>query len=170
MKMGSSTSPTARRNLLKTSGGKTIAPQPIENKLKLSVFVAQAAMVGDRHKFASALISPNFAALEAWAKEKGIAAGNRRDLAQDARVVALYQAIVDKVNAALANFETIKRFRLVAEEWSLESGELTPTLKLRRRVIQEKYAAEIAEFYADESAASPVQVVAQTEALVDDVH
>jgi long-chain acyl-CoA synthetase len=70
-------------------------------------------------------------------------------------VVKLYQSIVDEVNATLANYETIKRFRLVADEWSLESDELTPTLKLRRRVIQEKYAAEIAEFYADESAASP---------------
>jgi long-chain acyl-CoA synthetase len=146
-----------KKELLKTSGGKTIAPQPIENKLKLSTFVGQAAMVGDRHKFASALISPNFAALEAWAKEKGIAAGNRRDLAQDARVVALYQSIVDEVNVTLANFETIKRFRLVAEEWSLESGELTPTLKLRRRVIEDTYAAEIAEFYADESAAPPAE-------------
>src|SRR6185437_14852218 len=122
-----------------------------------------AAMVGDRHKFASALISPNFAALEAWAKEKGIEAGNRRDLTEDARVVALYQGIVDEVNATLANFETIKRFRLVADEWSLESGEMTPTLKFRRRVIEEKYAAEIAEFYADESAASPAEAAPRKE-------
>jgi long-chain acyl-CoA synthetase len=152
-----------KKELLKTSGGKTIAPQPIENKLKLSVFVAQTAMVGDRHKFASALISPNFAALEAWAKEKGIEAGNRHDLTEDARVVALYQGIVDEVNATLANFETIKLFRLVADEWSLESGEMTPTLKLRRRVIEEKYAAEIAEFYADESAASPAEAAPRIE-------
>jgi long-chain acyl-CoA synthetase len=140
-----------KKELLKTSGGKLIAPQPIENKLKTNAMVNQAALVGDRHKFASALISPNFAALEAWAKEQGIAAATRRDLVQDARVIAIYQNIVDQVNATLANFETIKRFLVVPEEWSLDTGELTPSLKLKRRVIFERYAREIAAFYADES-------------------
>ena len=140
-----------KKELLKTSGGKLIAPQPIENKLKANVLVSQAALVGDRHKFASALISPNFAALEAWAKEQSLTAATRRDLVLDARVIGLYQGIVDHVNATLANYETIKRFLLVAEEWSLESGELTPSLKLKRRVILKKYAAEIAGFYVDES-------------------
>ncbi|HEX5236736.1 MAG TPA: long-chain fatty acid--CoA ligase [Silvibacterium sp.] len=138
-----------KKELLKTSGGKLIAPQPIENKLKANVLVSQAALVGDRHKFASALISPNFAALEAWAKEQGITAATRRELAGNARVVALYQAIVDGVNGSSANFETIKRFLLVPEEWSLETGELTPSLKLKRRVVLAKYAAEIAGFYED---------------------
>ena len=138
-----------KKELLKTSGGKLIAPQPIENKLKANVLVGQAAMVGDRHKFASALISPNFVALEAWAKEQGITAATRRDLVQNARVVAAYQKIVDQVNAKLANFETIKKFVVVAEEWSLDTGELTPSLKLKRRVILEKYAPEIEGFYAE---------------------
>jgi long-chain acyl-CoA synthetase len=138
-----------KKELLKTSGGKLIAPQPIENKLKANVLVSQAALVGDRHKFASALISPNFAALEAWAKEQGISAATRRDLARDARVVAAYQGIVDQVNAKLANYETIKRFLIVPEEWSLDTGELTPSLKLKRRVILEKYAAEIEGFYVE---------------------
>lgn len=138
-----------KKELLKTSGGKLIAPQPIENKLKANVLVGQAAMVGDRHKFASALISPNFAALEAWAKEQGITAAARRDLVQDARVVAAYQKIVDQVNAKLANYETVKRFLLVPEEWSLDTGELTPSLKLKRRVILEKYAPEIEGFYVE---------------------
>jgi long-chain acyl-CoA synthetase len=138
-----------KKELLKTSGGKLIAPQPIENKLKASVLVSQAAMVGDRHKFAAALISPNFAALEAWAKEQGITAATRRDLVREARVVAVYQGIVDQVNAKLANYETIKRFVLVAEEWSLDTGELTPSLKLKRRVILEKYAPEIEGFYVE---------------------
>jgi long-chain acyl-CoA synthetase len=105
--------------------------------------------VGDRHKFASALISPNFAALESWAAGEGIAAATRRDLVRDARVVAAYQGIVDGVNGSLANYETIKRFLLVPEEWSLDTGELTPSLKLKRRVILEKYSAEIAGFYLD---------------------
>ncbi len=148
-----------KKELLKTSGGKLIAPQPIENKLKANLLVGQAALVGDRHKFASALISPNFAALEAWAKEQqskgpGMNAQTRRDLVADPRVVAQYQSIIDSVNSTLANFETIKRFHLVPDEWSLDTGELTPSLKLKRRVILEKYAADIAAFYADEGGRS----------------
>jgi long-chain acyl-CoA synthetase len=139
-----------KKELLKTSGGKMIAPQPIENKLKASVLVANCALVGDRHKFASALIAPNFAALEPWAKARGIAA-DRAQLVGNDRVRAEYQALIDRVNGTLANFETIKRFRLVPDEWSLDSGELTPSLKLRRRVVTQKYAREIAEFYADEA-------------------
>ena len=145
-----------KKDLLKTSGGKTIAPQAIENKLKTNRLVNQAALVGDRHKFASALISPNFAALESWSAEQGITSPTRRDLVANPRVVALYQDIVDQLNATLANFETIKRFQIVPEEWSLDSGELTPTLKLRRRVILDRYAPNIAAFYADESSAKPV--------------
>jgi long-chain acyl-CoA synthetase len=142
-----------KKELLKTSGGKLIAPQPIENKLKAHLLVAHAALVGDRHKFASALISPNFAALEAVAAGKGITAATRRDLISNPQVTAQYQAIVDEVNATLANFETIKRFQLVPDEWALDTGELTPSLKLKRRVIVQKYAAEIAAFYADEATA-----------------
>ncbi len=140
-----------KKELLKTSGGKLIAPQPIENKLKASVLVANCALVGDRHKFASALIAPNFAALEPWARERGIAVADRGQLVRNDQVRAEYQALIDRVNATLANFETIKRFRLVPDEWSLDGGELTPSLKLRRRVIAQKYAHEIAEFYADEA-------------------
>lgn len=142
-----------KKELLKTSGGKLVAPQPIENKLKSSVMVGQVALVGDKHKFISALISPNFAALEGWAKHAGLEHLNRRVLVADTRVIALYAEIVREANSGLANFETIKRFRLVADEWSQDSGELTPSMKLKRRVINEKYAAEIAELYADEATA-----------------
>jgi long-chain acyl-CoA synthetase len=142
-----------KKELLKTSGGKLVAPQPIENKLKNSVLVAQAALVGDKHKFISALISPNFAALEELAKREGIAAQNRSELVADSRIVAVYAEIVRGVNGALANFETIKRFRLVADEWSQESGELTPSMKLKRRVLTQKYVAEVAALYADEATA-----------------
>ena len=140
-----------KKELLKTSGGKLIAPQPIENKLKASVLVGNCALVGDRHKFASAIIQPNFAALEPWAKEHNIPADGRAKLVEDPKVRAEFQAIVDKVNETLANYETIKRFRLVSDEWAVDSGELTPSMKLRRRIITQKYAREIAEFYADES-------------------
>jgi long-chain acyl-CoA synthetase len=142
-----------KKELLKTSGGKMIAPQPIEGKLKGHLLVAQAALVGDRHKFASVLISPNFAALEDWAVQQGVKAANRAQLIDHPVVVAGYQVIVDQVNESLANYETIKRFRLVADEWTLETGELTPSLKLKRRVINEKYAAEIADLYSDEAVA-----------------
>jgi long-chain acyl-CoA synthetase len=145
-----------KKELLKTSGGKLIAPQPIENKLKANALVAHAALVGDKHKFACVLISPNFAALEGWAKGQGIAAGDHAALVKDAKVVKAYQEIVDKVNMGLANFESMKRMSIVPEEWSVEDGTLTPSLKLKRRVVERKYAKEIDEFYADEATASKV--------------
>lgn len=140
-----------KKELIKTSGGKLIAPQPIENKLKANVLVGQAALVGDRHKFASVLISPNFTALEAWASQQGLDSVDRKTLVNDPRVVAQYESIVQKVNESLANFETIKRVKVVPEEWGLESGELTPSLKLKRRIINERYAREVASFYQDEA-------------------
>ena len=142
-----------KKELLKTSGGKLIAPQPIENKLKNSVMVAQVALVGDKHKFISALISPNFAALESWARNAGLETADRHSLVSDSRVIALYGEIVREANSSLANFETIKRFRLVADEWSQDSGELTPSMKLKRRVISAKYGSVIEELYADEATA-----------------
>jgi long-chain acyl-CoA synthetase len=142
-----------KKELLKTSGGKMVAPQPIENKLKNNALVAQAALVGDRHKFISVLLSPNFPALEEWARRRGIEAGNRAELVADSRVVALYAEIVREVNGSLANFESLKRFRVVADEWSQETGELTPSLKLKRRVITSRYAALIAALYEDEATA-----------------
>ena len=142
-----------KKELLKTSGGKLVAPQPIESKLKNSVMVAQVALIGDKHKFITALISPNFAALEPWAGHAGLDAPNRQALVSDSRVIALYGEVVREANSGLANFETIKRFRLVADEWSQDTGELTPSMKLKRRVISAKYAAVIDELYADEATA-----------------
>jgi long-chain acyl-CoA synthetase len=142
-----------KKELLKTSGGKLVAPQPIENKLKNNVLVGQAALIGDKHKFIAALISPNFVALEGWARQHGVQAANRAELVADGRVVALYDEIVREVNAGLANFETLKRFRVVADEWTQESGELTPSMKLKRRVLLTQYATAIDAIYADEAAA-----------------
>ena len=143
-----------KKELLKTSGGKLIAPQPIENKLKANALVGNAALVGDKHKFASVLISPNFAVLEGWAKVHGVTAADRKALVKDATVLARYQRIVDTVNGTLAPYETIKRVAVVPEEWSIEGDELTPSLKLKRRVVEKKYAAEIAAFYQDEATAT----------------
>jgi long-chain acyl-CoA synthetase len=142
-----------KKELLKTSGGKLVAPQPIENKLKNNVLVAQAALVGDKHKFICALLAPNFPALQKWADAAGIKARTEAELVADPRVIALYGEIVREVNSGLANFETLKRFRVVAEEWTQESGELTPSMKLKRRAITARYAAVIDELYADEATA-----------------
>jgi long-chain acyl-CoA synthetase len=140
-----------KKELLKTSGGKMVAPQPVENKLKTSLLVSQVALVGDKHKFISALISPNFAALEEWAQHHGMVGKSREELIADSRVVGLYSEVVREVNGSLANFETIKRFRLVPEEWSQDTGELTPSMKLKRRVITARYGAQIDALYADEA-------------------
>ncbi len=131
-----------------------IAPQPIENKLKANALVGGAAMVGDKHKFACVLLSPNFPALEAWAKGQGITTGDRAALVKNPKVIAAYRGIVDGVNGTLAHFESMKRMTVVPDEWSIEGGELTPSMKLKRRVVEKKYAGEIAEFYKDEASAT----------------
>jgi long-chain acyl-CoA synthetase len=142
-----------KKELLKTSGGKLVAPQPIENKLKNNRLVSEAALVGDKHKFICALLSPNFVALEDWATQHGMEARSRAELVADERVIALYGEIVREVNGGLAKFETLKRFRVVAEEWTQESGELTPSMKLKRRAIMARYAGVVADLYADEATA-----------------
>ena len=139
-----------KKDLLKTSGGKLIAPQPIENQLKSDALVGNAAVVGDKKKFASVLISPNFPALEAWAKEKGIAVESRQQLVAHPVVLALYQQVIDRVNASLASFETLKRIHVVAEEWTIDSGEMTPSMKLKRPVVVQRYAQEIDRFYHED--------------------
>ncbi len=138
-----------KKELLKTSGGKFIAPQPIENKLKADKLVAEAALIGDRQKFASVLISPDFPALESWAKQNGVASGDHAALVKDPKVQKVYEDIVAKVNANLAHFESIKKVGVVPEVWSAESGEITPSQKLKRRVIAEKYKEQIAGFYSE---------------------
>jgi long-chain acyl-CoA synthetase len=143
-----------KKELLKTSGGKLIAPQPIENKLKAHSLVGNAALVGDKHKFACVLISPNFAALEGWGKVHNVNAPDRASLVRNPAVIARYQRIVDEVNATLAPYETMKRIAVVDREWSVEGDELTPSMKLKRRVVEKKHAAEIAEFYKDEATAA----------------
>jgi len=140
-----------KKELLKTSGGKFIAPALIEGKIKGNALIGQAALVGDKRKYASMIISPNFAALEPWAKSTGVKFANREELVKSPQVIAEYKEIVDKVNATLAQYETIKRFHVVPDEWTLETGELTPSMKLKRRVINQKYADVIQELYVDEA-------------------
>lgn len=143
-----------KKDLIKTSGGKFIAPQPIENSLKLDPLIGTAAILGDKRKFALVIISPNFAALEDWAKERGIAFSSRADLVANSQVQKLYEEIVDTANENLARFEKLKRVMLVADEFTIENGALTPTMKLRRRVIETRYRREIDELYAQAEAAA----------------
>jgi long-chain acyl-CoA synthetase len=142
-----------KKDLIKTSGGKFIAPQPIENSLKLNPLVGTAAILGDRRKFAAVLVSPNFGPLEEWAKENEISFSSRADLVANPKVQAHYEAIIDGVNQNLARFETLKRVLLVADEFTSDSGILTPTLKLRRRVVEERYRKQIDAMYAEAEAA-----------------
>ncbi|HEY4009107.1 MAG TPA: long-chain fatty acid--CoA ligase, partial [Acidobacteriaceae bacterium] len=138
-----------KKELMKTSGGKYIAPQPIESRLKVDALVGQAALIGDQKKFVSVLISPNFEALERWSKQNGVAATDRAKLIEDAKVKQVYKSIIDKANQGLAHHETIKKVALVPEEWTPESGELTPSMKLKRRVINEKYKNKIERMYGE---------------------
>jgi long-chain acyl-CoA synthetase len=142
-----------KKDLIKTSGGKFIAPQPIENSLKLNPLVGIPAILGDRRKFASVMISPNFAALEEWARENEITFTSRAELIADPKVQALYEGVVAGINGNLARFEKLKRVLLVADEFTADNGVLTPTMKLRRRVIEERYKKQIDELYAQAEAA-----------------
>jgi long-chain acyl-CoA synthetase len=137
-----------KKELIKTSGGKFIAPQPIENSLKLNPFIGTAVILGDKRKFAFVIISPNFTLLEDWARTNDIAFSSRAELVGKPEVQALYDGVVDEVNQKLARFEKLKRVLLVADEFSPDNGALTPTMKLRRRVIEERYRSQIDELYA----------------------
>src|SRR6202167_1643213 len=141
-----------KKELIKTSGGKFIAPQPIENSLKLNPLVGTSAILGDRRKFAFVVVSPNFALLEDWARTNGINFSSRAELIANPRVQSLYESIVEEVNQNLARFEKLKRVLLVPDEFTSDNGALTPTLKLRRRVIEERYRKQIDEVYAQAEA------------------
>jgi len=139
-----------KKDIIVTAGGKNIAPQPIENQLKTSPFVENAVLFGDRKPYVVALLVPNFEELIRWAEQRGLATQDRLSLVQDPEVVKLYQGIVDGVNANLARFETIKKFRLLPEPFTMDGGELTPTLKVKRRVIWERYGELVEQMYAEQ--------------------
>jgi long-chain acyl-CoA synthetase len=138
-----------KKDLIKTSGGKFIAPQPIESALKMNMFVAEAALLGDRRRFPAILIVPNFTVLEDWAKGHGQHTVSREELIRTEKVKALFQSIVDGLNENLAQFEKLKKVLLVPSELSIADGTLTPSMKLRRRKVEERYKAEIEALYAE---------------------
>ena len=136
-----------KKDLIVTSGGKKIAPQPLEEILKHNPLVAEAVLLGDRQKFIVALIIPNFAMLERRLKELGRPPGTREELVVRPDVLALYQEIIDGINRELAQYERIKKIAILPTEFSIASGELTPTLKVKRRVVEERWANVIERLY-----------------------
>jgi long-chain acyl-CoA synthetase len=136
-----------KKDLIKTSGGKFIAPQPIENSLKHDAMVGEAVVLGEKRKFPAVLIAPNFSTLEQWARENAIAFASRAELVKNPQVQGLYEGIVEKLNSGLARFEQMKKVLLVPDEFSSDNGTLTASLKLRRRAVTERYQREIDDMY-----------------------
>jgi long-chain acyl-CoA synthetase len=143
-----------KKELLKTAAGKSVAPQPIENLLKSSPYISNAAVIGDRRKFVSALIVPSFSGLETLAREQGHAVASHEDLVSASWVRDCIEKEVERLCEGLAQYETIKRFALLPEDFSFDGGELTYTMKLKRRIIEQKYQDVIDRLYADAEADS----------------
>jgi long-chain acyl-CoA synthetase len=139
-----------KKDLILTSGGKHVAPQPIENELRRHPLVAEAVLIGDRRKFITALLVPDFPAVDRRLTALNRPGGTREAIVVRSDVIALFQEAVDAVNATLAPFETIKRFALIASEFTVEGGELTPTMKVKRRVVEERWRAVIEKLYEED--------------------
>ncbi len=142
-----------KKELLKTAGGKLIAPAPIENALKSSPYILNAVVVGDRRPYLAALIVPNFATVQARAQQSGVTISSPKQMVASAWVRELIEGEIKRLTLNLAQFETIKRFALLEREFTFDGGELTFTLKLKRRVIDERYREEIERLYAQPSPA-----------------
>ena len=139
-----------KKELFKTSGGKYITPQPIENALMQSRYIDQAMVVGNGKEHPSVILEPDFGELALWCEQRGIPTGDRTAMTSDEQVLALYKGLVHEVNKNLSNWERLRHFRLVADQWTTEGGELTPTLKIKRRRLTEKYAGLIADIYQED--------------------
>ncbi|HVU55659.1 MAG TPA: long-chain fatty acid--CoA ligase [Puia sp.] len=138
-----------KKELFKTSGGKYVAPLAIESKLKESPYIEQLMVVGPERKFVGALIVPNFAYLLDWCKQNGIDNTSQEAMVRDPRVIAMYQDIIESFNKYFDHVQQVKRFRLLPADWTVETGEMTPKLSLKRRVIAEKYRDLIDGIYAE---------------------
>jgi long-chain acyl-CoA synthetase len=141
-----------KKDIIVTAGGKNVAPQPIENMLKTNRFVEQVVMIGDRRRYCCLLVVPAFAALEAWASENGVSWNDRAELLASTSVLAHMEHEVFGMLTDLASFQRPKKIALLEEEFSIENGFLTPTLKVKRRVVQERLDSLIDELYSEEAA------------------
>ncbi|HRI29880.1 MAG TPA: AMP-binding protein, partial [Chitinophagales bacterium] len=139
-----------KKELLKTSGGKYVAPNPIETMFKQDFLIEQMMVVGEGMKFVSALIVPAMPSLIEWAKEHGITTTDKAELLSHPKVLEKYQQVVQDYNKNFSHIEQVKKFVLLPDEWTIDGGELTPTMKLKRRVILQKYANYINQMYAGE--------------------
>ena len=137
-----------KKEIFKLSGGKYIAPQMLENKLKESILIDQVIVIGNNEKFASALISPNFEYLNDWCKEKNIQISDNKEMIIHPEIMAYFQREVKEINKNLGQHEEIKRFRLVPDTWSTQTGELSQTLKLKRKIIETKYKFIIEDIFS----------------------
>lgn len=137
-----------KKEIFKTSGGKFVAPQPIENKMVESPWIEQIMVVGADQKFAGALIVPAFHVVKEWCKQHDVQAGNNEELIRHPKILEQYKTIVENYNKNFSQVEQVKKFELLPYEWSIEGGELTPTLKLKRKIIMEKYKTAVQRIYA----------------------
>ncbi len=138
-----------KKDLIVTSGGKNVAPQPIENLLKTIPCVATAVVVGDRQRFVAALIVPDFAKLEDYARSAGVAFRDRTELVGDPRIVDFVKSEVDRATPGLAPYERIKRIALLARDFEIEKDEITPSLKVKRAIVEKRYKDVIDAMYAE---------------------
>ena len=143
-----------KKEIFKTSGGKYIAPQQVENRLKESRYIAQCMVVGENHKFPAALMVPAFETVTAWLRSNGIHLDEKSEIVSHPKVLELIQTEVDRCNHNFGRYSQVKKFALLTDEWTTATGELTPTLKLKRKEILKKYADEIAAIYEREEPGS----------------
>lgn len=138
-----------KKEMFKTAGGKYVAPQALENKYMESTFIAQVMVVGENRKFPGALIVPAFDVLENWCKIKGISFDSREAVIQKPAVIDKYQREIDRLNQGFGHWEQVKKFALLAGDWTIDAGELTPKLSLKRKVILQRYEKEIEDIYRE---------------------
>ena len=138
-----------KKDIIITSGGKNISPQVIEGRMLLHPMIEQATLIGDKRKYITALIVPEFKTLGQWAKENGIADTTPKALVSNEKVLKLYDGIMNEINAELGQVEKIKRFTLLDKPFSMENDEITPTLKIKRKKVQENYRAVIENMYVE---------------------
>ena len=141
--------PIYKKNIIVLSNGKNVTPQPIENQLKQSLYISQIMLIGDQRKTITALIVPNFDALKEYAKEKQLETDDVAGLIETKEIRQLFRRDIGQLSMDFADFERVKMFTLLDREFSQEADEMTPTLKLKRKIVLEKYKDQIEKMYGD---------------------
>jgi long-chain acyl-CoA synthetase len=139
-----------KKDIIVTAGGRNIAPQPIENVLKTNPYISNVVVIGDRRRFVSALVVPNFEKLEGYARFNGIPFADRAALVRNEKIRNFIQAEIDRATPDLASFEKIKKIALLDRDFEIEKEEITPTLKVRRNIIEKKYEGLINSLYEED--------------------